>query len=295
MRRKKINFNPLPYYLILPSAIILVCTILYPIFLTLIYSFEKYSLIKPYNKKFVGLQNYTTLLADKNFFIAMQNTGIIVGIILIMGVSISFVISLILNKKTKLTNLLTAIAIIPWALPPVVNGVIWKFIFYPEFGLINKIFYFFDWTDSPLLWLNSKNGTLIILGIIVSWRAIPFCAILLLSSIKAIPLEIFEATKIDGANFFSQVKNIIIPILSPTFIIVITNLILTGINVFDEVVALVGFRKFGEPLMIYNYNQTFSFFNIGYGSAISYTITIFCGILGLIYINLLKKKGSKNE
>lgn len=287
----KIKQNKMfPYYLILPSFFIIISTVLYPIILTLFYSLEYYKLTKPYDRKFIGLQNYIDIFKGTEFYSAFINTSIIIMVILSLGIIFSFLVALILDKQNKVTSLLTAIAIIPWALPPVVNGLIWKFIFYPEFGFINKFLYYFNFVDTPILWLNSRYGSLIIFGIIVAWRAIPFCCILLLANIKAIPEEIFEAAEIDGASSFQKIKNIMLPILFPTFLIVITNLILIGINVFDEAISLVGFRKLGEPFMVYNYNQTFSFFNIGYGSAISYTITILCGVLGIIYIIFINKR-----
>lgn len=280
-----------PYWLVLPTMFIIVFTVLYPIFLTILYSFQKYKLTKPYERKFIGLQNYMDILGDNNFHNALINTGVVVGVVVILGTIFSFLVALILNRENKLTKILTAIAIIPWALPPVVNGLIWKFIFYPEYGLINKLLYRFNLVSSPILWLNTRYGALIIFGIIVAWRAIPFSSILLLANIKAIPEEIFEASQIDGVTEFQKIRHILIPLLLPTFIIVISNLMLTGVSVFDEVIALSGFKKLNETLMIYNYNETFSFFNIGYGSAISYAITIISGVLGYLYIKFLSRRG----
>ena len=278
-----------PYFLILPGVFIVVTTILYPILVTLIYSLQFYKLTKPYDRKIIGLQNYIQVFKDLDFYSALINTTIIVVVVLITGVIFSFIIALVLTRDGKISNFLTAITIIPWALPPVVNGVVWKFIFYPEFGLINKLLYHFNIVNGPILWLNNRYFTLIILGIILSWRVIPFCSVLILANIKAIPDEIFEAAQVDGASTFHQIKDILIPLLKPAFIIVIVNLVLAGINIFDEVIALVGFRKIGEPFMLYNYNQTFSFFNVGYGSAISYTLTILFGIFSFVYIKFVKK------
>lgn len=280
----------LPYLLILPAMIIILCTVIYPVILTFIYSLQSYKITKIYDRKFIGLKNYLAILKDENFYSVLINTGIVIGVILILGVILSFILALILNRENKLTNIFTAITIIPWALPPVVNGLMWKFIFYPEFGLLNKILYFLNFTDKPILWLNTQYGSLIIFGVIVAWRAIPFCSVLLLANMKAIPEEIFEAAQVDGASTYEQIKNIMIPILFPTFLVVVTNLILIGLNVFDEIVALVGFRKLGETFMIYNYSQTFTFLNIGYGSAISYLITILCGVLGYVYIVVIKRR-----
>lgn len=280
----------LPYLLILPAMIIILCTVIYPVILTFIYSLQSYKITKIYDRKFIGVKNYLAILKDENFYSVLINTGIVIGVILILGVILSFILALILNRENKLTNIFTAIAIIPWALPPVVNGLMWKFIFYPEFGLLNKILYFLNFTDKPILWLNTQYGSLIIFGVIVAWRAIPFCSVLLLANMKAIPEEIFEAAQVDGASTYEQIKSIMIPILFPTFLVVVTNLILIGLNVFDEIVALVGFRKLGETFMIYNYSQTFTFLNIGYGSAISYLITILCGVLGYVYIVVIKRR-----
>lgn len=284
-----------PYILVLPGIFIVITTILYPILLTLIYSLQFYKLTKPYDKKIIGLQNYIEIFKDLDFYSSLINTSIIVVVVLIIGVIFSFIVALILNREGKISNFLTAIAIIPWALPPVVNGVIWKFMFYPEFGLINKVLYYLGVVDGAILWLNNRYISLIIFGIILSWRVIPFCSILILANIKAIPDDIFEAAEVDGASTFYKIKDILIPILKPTFLIVIINLILTSINIFDEVVALVGFRKLGEPFMLYNYKQTFSFLNIGYGSAISYTLTLILGVIGLIYIKFLKREKNDEE
>lgn len=282
----------LPYLLILPASIIILCTVIYPVMLTFVYSLQSYKITKAYDRKFVGLKNYIAILKDENFYSVLINTGIVIAIVLVLGVILSFIVALILNRENKFTNIFTAIAILPWALPPVVNGLMWKFIFYPEFGLLNKILYFLNLTDKPILWLNTRYGSLIIFGIIVVWRAIPFCSVLLLANMKAIPDEIFEAAQVDGASTYEQIKNIVLPILLPTFLIVATNLILTGVSVFDEIVALVGFRKLGETFMIYNYNQTFTFLNIGYGSAISYLMSILIGGFGYLYIKILKKRWS---
>ena len=151
-----------PYILVLPGIFIVITTILYPILLTLIYSLQFYKLTKPYDKKIIGLQNYIEIFKDLDFYSSLINTSIIVVVVLIIGVIFSFIVALILNREGKISNFLTAIAIIPWALPPVVNGVIWKFMFYPEFGLINKVLYYLGVVDGAILWLNNRYISLII-------------------------------------------------------------------------------------------------------------------------------------
>ena len=155
-----------PYILVLPGIFIVITAILYPILLTLIYSLQFYKLTKPYDKKIIGLQNYIEIFKDLDFYSSLINTSIIVVVVLIIGVIFSFIVALILNREGKISNFLTAIAIIPWALPPVVNGVIWKFMFYPEFGLINKVLYFATYLFIHIIMYIMRAIQLNIYGII---------------------------------------------------------------------------------------------------------------------------------
>ena len=122
-----------------PMIIIMLSLVIYPIIRTFFYSLQQYKLTEPENTKFIGLKNYISVLISQAFRDALLNTLVVVVIVLIVGFTLSVVVALILNQKTKINGFLTAIAIIPWALPPIVNGMIWRFIFYPGFGLFNKI------------------------------------------------------------------------------------------------------------------------------------------------------------
>ncbi|MEW8995061.1 carbohydrate ABC transporter permease [Clostridium sp.] len=283
--------NKQAFGFLLPTALIIIGLVFYPIIKTFIYSLQQYKLTEPQNVHFIGFQNYITVLKDKAFWDAAVNTLIVMVVVLILGFIFSIVVAFILNIKSKLSGLLTAIAIIPWALPPIVNGNIWKFIFYPGYGLLNKILYNLNMIEEPIKWLNNKYGTLIIVGFIVAWRIIPFCAVLILANLQSIPKEIYEASEIDGASHVQRFVNITMPLLKPSIIIVLINLIMTSINVFDEIVALVGYRNLGQTLLIYNYNQTFSFMNFGLGSAITYIIMIASGVLGYFYIKSINFGG----
>ncbi len=287
--------NKLAYILIFPSLALLITTVYYPIFLTFIYSLQYYKLTDLSSRKFVWFKNYFKVLTSLDFHSALFNTVIVVSIVIILGIIFSFMVALILNKKSGATTFLTAIAILPWALPPVVNGLMWKFIFYPGLGLFNKILYTFNLVDEPIQWLNNRYGTLIILGIIISWRSIPFCSMVLLANMQAISEDIYEAAHIDGVSSFNKFRYITVPLLIPSIIIVIINQILSAITAFDELISLVGHRVSSETLTVYNYSQTFSFFNIGYGSSITYIIMLISGIFGLVYLKLLRNKEVKNE
>ena len=145
--------------------------------------------------------------------------------------------------------------------------------------------------DKPVNWLENRYGTLVIVGIIVAWRVIPFGAIVLMTNIQSIPLELYEAAKVDGSNKMQIFKSITFPLLVPSFAIVLTNLMMNSVNVFDEIIALVGYRSMSQTLLVYNYTETFSFLNFGYGSAITYIIMLGSGVYGYFYIKNLNRQG----
>lgn len=280
----------LAFGFLLPTALIMFGLVLYPIIVTFTYSLHEYRLTEPDNFGFIGFANYSKIFKSQALQDVLINTMVVLGVVLVVGFLLSIVVALILFRKTKISGLLTAIAIIPWALPPVVNGIVWKFIFYPGFGMMNKILYRLDIVQEPIYWLNTRYGTLIIVGLVVAWRVIPFCAVVFLANMQSIPKQVYESAEVDGANGIQVFTHITMPFLMPSVAIVLTNLTMSAINVFDDIVALVGFRAMGETLLIYNYTQTFSFMNFGYGSAITYIIMLGSGVIGYFYIRSINKR-----
>ncbi len=268
----------------LPVILIISVFVYLPIGSTFFYSLYNLKLTEPENTKFIGLENYVKVFQDPKFLDSLFNTFYILLWVLAITLIVSFFLAIVLNKKTKLSPLLTAAAIIPWALPPVVNGIVWRFIFYPGYGLLNKLLMIFSVIDRPLDFTRGRFSTLIIVAIIVSWRVIPFCAIIFLSNFQSINPGIYEAAEVDGAGVFDRLWKITLPLSLPAMGVVVTHIIISSMNVFDEIVVLIGYRDMGQSLSIYNYSETFSFLNFGYGSAISYIIMMLTAVVGYFYI-----------
>lgn len=268
----------------LPVILIISVFVYLPIGSTFFYSLYNLKLTEPENTEFIGLENYVKVFQDPKFLDSLFNTFYILLWVLAITLIVSFFLAIVLNKKTKLSPLLTAAAIIPWALLPVVNGIVWRFIFYPGYGLLNKLLMIFSVIDRPLDFTRGRFSTLIIVAIIVSWRVIPFCAIIFLSNFQSINPGIYEAAEVDGAGVFDRLWKITLPLSLPAMGVVVTHIIISSMNVFDEIVVLIGYRDMGQSLSIYNYSETFSFLNFGYGSAISYIIMMLTAVVGYFYI-----------
>lgn len=276
--------NKFPYLLLIPSMIIMIGLVIVPIIVTFFFSLERYKLTEPNNRAFVGIENYIEVLQSEGFRYSLVNTLFIVIVVIIISLICSITVALILNKKVKLNGVLTAIAILPWALSPIVNGIVWRFIFYPGFRFMNKFLVYFGVISEPITYTINRFMLMFIIALIVSWRIIPFCAIIFLSNMQSILEPLYISSKIDGANKVQTFFKITLPLLIPSFIVVITNITISAMNVFDEVIALSGYSDLGQTLLVYNYVNTFKFLNFGLGSAITYIIMLISGIAGYFYI-----------
>lgn len=286
-----IKNKKIPWMLLTPALAILVLLVLLPIARTFVFSLYDYKLTAPNDTYFIGLKNYIDVLKSDNFFYALQNSALVLAFVVVIALVSSIIVGLLLNVKSSLSPLLTAVAIIPWALPPIVNGIIWKFIFYPGYGLMNKLLISIGLTDAPISWTAGRLSTLFVVSVIVAWRVIPFCSIIILANLQNIPGPIYEAADIDGSSKFQTFIYITLPLLLPSIPIILIQITMAAINVFDELVALIGYRFEGQTLLIYNYLNTFSFLDFGLGSAITYIIMILSGVIGFFYIKTMTNDG----
>lgn len=285
-----IKNNKKPWLLLLPGLFIMIATVFIPVIRTFVFSLQRYNLTDPTGIKFIGLKNYIEVFKDPDFMLALKNSLIIIVLVLILTMISSLAVGLLLNKKTKITAILTAIAILPWALPPLVNGIMWKFIFYPGYGFANKILLNLNIISTPISFTNNLTLLLLAISMAVQWRASPFCSLIILSSLQSIPDELYEAASIDGCNKWQKFKAITLPMISPSLFIVVINILMVSINVFDEVIAIVGYRFDSQNLLTYNYLHTFSYLDFGYGSAVTYVILLISALIGFLYIRNMVNK-----
>lgn len=280
----------LPYLLLTPMFLIMGVLVFYPIIVTFSYSMKKWKLTSPGDISFIGLKNYTDILRSESFWYCMQNTIFILIFVVVFTVLLGYLTSIFLNVHVKWSGALLALAILPWALPPYVNGVLWKFVFSSGYGFMNKLLIGVGVIHSPIEFLSSRWLLLIIISIVVIWRSIPFMALVCLAGRQSIPLDFYEAAKIDGGTPFRIFWHITAPLMRPFIGVGLTATSVTSINVFDEIVALSGYSDLGKNILMESYLTTFSFLNFGKGSAMAYIVMFFAFILGIFYLRNLNKE-----
>ena len=273
-----------------PMILIMGVLVFYPIIATFSYSLKKWKLTAPGDIHFIGFKNYIDILQSESFWYSMQNTIFILVFVVVFTTIIGYLISVYLNVDVKGSGVLLALAILPWALPPFVNGVLWKFVFFSGYGFLNKILIAMRFVTEPIQFLGSRWTLLLVISIVVVWRSVPFMALVCLAGRQSIPADIYEAAKIDGGTAKSIFKHITMPLMVPFLVLGITSTSVTAINVFDEIVALSGYSDLGKNILMESYLTTFTFLNFGKGSAMTYIVMFFAMILGVFYLKNLNKE-----
>lgn len=280
----------LPYLLLAPMMLIMGVLVFYPIAATFSYSLKKWKLTAPGDIRFIGFDNYKNILKSESFWYSLQNTLFLLVLVVVATSVLGVLVSLFLNIQVKGAGILLAVAVLPWALPPYVNGILWRFVFHSGYGFMNKVLIGLGMVDKPVEWLTSRWMLLVVVAIVVVWRSVPFMALVCLAGRQSIPHGLYAAAKIDGAGTFQIFRRITFPLMLPFIGIGITSTSVTAVNVFDEIVALSGYSDMGKNILVESYLTTFTFLDFGKGSAVTYLVMFVAAILGVFYLKSLNKE-----
>lgn len=284
-----------PYILIFPLVIIMLGLVFYPAAVTFVDSFKSINLTRPYDVKFVGFSNYIELFNDPTVLRTAYNSALYF-IFAVAGEMIGgLLIALALRNKFKGRGLVLAAVIIPWSLPPVVNGVIWKWIYDPSYGVLNDILLKLGVISSYQVWLGQASLSLILVTIVHIWKMIPLTVVILLASLQTISNDLYESAQIDGASRSRSFWHITLPLLKPAIVISLTQATFAAINLFDEIFVLTGTALDTRSILIQNYLIAFRKLELGLGMSLSLIITVITLGITLVYLILMNERGTRKS
>ena len=207
------------YALLLPAALLMVILVGVPFLRALWLSFHK-KLLGAEAAPWIGLQNYSTLIADPTFWQAVENTFIFtIGSIackLVLGISIA----LVLNEALPLRNLWRSIVMLPYAMPTLVSVLVWKWMYNDVAGVLNYLATQANLTDHPILWLGDPKIALPSVIAVNVWRGFPFFVITILAGLQTVPQELYDAAKVDGAGVWARFRQVTVPSILPVIAVV---------------------------------------------------------------------------
>ncbi len=280
----------LPYLLVLPALIIMTVLGFYPIPQAFWYSLLWFRPSWPARTHFVGLDNYAyAFFGDAKFWISISNTAYFSVFSVVGSIIGGLGFALFLNEKFRGRGIIRTLSLLPWLMPPVVNGLIWKWIFDTRFGAFNAILFGLHLIPEYQPWLSFGSWFgMSVAAVVFVWRNIPFVAIILLAGLQSIPTTIYESAKIDGASMVQRFVQMTLPFLRPAIAITLVQMIVSAVNTYDILYVLLGFMIPNLPL--YAYLETFHYGDFGYGSALAWILTIVSLIIGYSYVRVLYKE-----
>jgi len=280
------------YALILPTLIIFVILTVYPFFHAFFISLTRWDGFT--DPIFIGLDNFRRLLGDGNVWSALRNNFVFMIFTCLLKVGLGFMIAVFLRDKFRGVSFFRTIFFLPVIMSFVAVGLIWRFIFNPNFGLINGILFQLGVSlpRDPILWLG--NPTLAMLSIILVdvWRWTGFHVVLFMAGLQTIPNELYEAAVVDGCTEWKKFRYITLPLMKG---MTMTNFVfcLTGaLSVFDLVMTMTGGGPYGSTRVIalYVYEIAFGASSLmGYATSINIMLFFFILIITLTLITLMNR------
>lgn len=235
--------------------------------------------------EFVGLENYAYIFNNRTFQLVLRNTTIFivacVGLTMIFGL----LVALLLNQKLRARTAVRAVVFAPFLLSGAAIGIVWAYIFDPRFGLLAQILDWF-WIPSPH-WLDRPEWALPAVIIVYVWKNLGFAAVIFLAGLQAIPQDLYDAAKIDGANAWWRFKSVTIPMLSPiSFFLFITSILAT-FQAFDIIQVMTdGGPAYGSTTLVYYvYQQGFGQ-GANFGRSAAAAVVLFSAMLIVTFVQM---------
>jgi len=274
-------------FFILPNFLGFVAFSLFPIAFAVYITFTEWNLAKP--PVFIGFQNFVTLWSDPLFWKTLGNTIYYTFVAVPTGVFAAFWLAILMNRKMKGILFFRTIYFLPQITLTVAAAVVWSWLYNPELGLFNFLLDMVG-IQGPR-WLGSTTWAMPAIIIMGNWQGIGFAMLILLAGLQGIPDQFYEASEIDGASDWQKLRYITVPMLTPTIFFVVVTSLIGAFQGFDQFYVMTngGPAKSTTTLVLYIFQNGFSFFKMGYGSALAFMLFVSILIITLVQWQLANR------
>uniref|UniRef100_A0A7C5RFB6 Sugar ABC transporter permease n=1 Tax=Thermus caliditerrae TaxID=1330700 RepID=A0A7C5RFB6_9DEIN len=285
-RRRKSSLAPPTFWLLAPAVVFLALWTQVPLVLTLYYSFQRFILVNPDLRGFVGFENYLSLLTDPAFWVSLERTLVLVlsslGVTLVFGL----VLGLLFFQRFPGRAWMRTLAISPFFVMPVVSALIWKnMLMHPVYGLLSWLFRTLGLP--PVDWLAQYPMPSIVA--IVAWQWIPFATLLVLTGLQSLPADVLEAARIDGAGPWQEFRYIVLPHLARTLSVVVMLETIFFLSLFAEIYTATsggpGLATTTLPYLIFL--KAFAEYRIGVAAAGAIFAVILANLVALFLLRFI--------
>jgi len=276
-------------FFLTPTLIIFITFILFPVIFSFYLSFHEWNMFSS-EATYIGLENYKRMFQSEEFWSVFKNTVIYTLGTVPLNMALALLVAIALNKKIKGKKFLRTAFFAPVIISPVAAAVIWRWIYDPNYGLLNYSISFLG-VDS-INWLNDPTAAMFALIIMGVWKTFGINMVLFSAGLQGIPETYYEAAEIDGAGRWSKFWKITVPMLAPTTFFIMIMSMISSFQVFDLVYVLTSGGPLGSTkvLVFFVYEYAFKFFEMGYASAAAYVLFAILIVLTMVQVRYMKNR-----
>ncbi|MFS2224186.1 carbohydrate ABC transporter permease [Pantoea sp. B65] len=286
------------WVLLVPMLIVMFLLTAWPLARTIWLSFTDAALIgSGASPLFVGVENYFYALTDTDFQASILRTLYFTVVSVAIEGVIGVLVALLLNQKFYGRNFLRVLVILPWALPTIVNAMMWRLNFNPDYGSINAMLTQLGMIDGYRSWLGSPDSALNAVMLADIWKNYPLVTLLVLAALQSIPEDLFEAARLDGASAWRRFRAITFPAIVAPLSVALVLRTIDAFKIFDIIYVMTrgGPVDSTKTLSFFVYQESFSYLRAGSGAAYAILMTLMCAVLIAIYMTMLLRQRRRSH
>jgi putative chitobiose transport system permease protein len=284
------RFSFTPYLFLTPALLVILVFVVYPMVAVIFYSFTSYDIITP--PKWIGLKNFQDLIVDSNFWLALRNS-LVYLIVTPVLIVLSIILAIIVNRKLPGINLFRGLYYIPAISGSIAVGIIWRWIFDAQGGMLNGVLIWLGVLKEPVQWLATPSLTIPIAMLLTIWMGMGYYMMIFLAGLQNIPEELYDAALIDGCNSWQKHFYVTLPGLRPQVTMVLVVSSLAAMEVFNEIYVLFGqlggIMNSGFTMVFYMWYKAFRLQHAGYASAIAIALLVITMAFSIMNIRILER------
>jgi multiple sugar transport system permease protein len=284
---------PSPWLLLGPMLVIVLAAVGYPVLSTIWLAFTDTRLMAgPGLAHFVGLENFAYVFTDSDFLASAERTVYFTLVSVSAEALLGIAVALLLNQEFYGRTFCRALLVLPWALPTIVNALMWRLIYQPDFGVLNALLTQTGLIDGYRSWLGLESSAMNAVILADVWKNYPLVALIVLAALQSAPVELYGAATIDGANAWHRFRVVTWPIIAPPLLVALVLRSIEALKGFDIFYVMThgGPASATKTMSFFVYEESFRFMRVGSGASYALVVVLICMVFVGFYVRLLRRQ-----
>jgi trehalose/maltose transport system permease protein len=286
----------LAWWMAAPMLVVLALVAGWPLGRTIWFSLTDAELAQLDQHRFVGLENYIGpdgLLWSGDWWHSVGNTLVFAVVSVLLETLLGLGVALLLNQPSRIRTVLRAAMLVPWAIPTVVSAKMWSWMLHDQFGIVNHYLLALGILSTPLAWTADPQLSLFTIVLVDVWKATPYMALLILAALQMVPIDCYEAAKVDGVPAWTVFRRVTLPLILPGVVVAMMFRMLDALRVFDVIYVMTSNSRATKSMSVYVREQLIDFGLIGFGSAAATLLFFMIALLTIVCMAAMRSRMDK--